>query len=1482
MYSPKRGWFLVFVALFFAVLAFQIYAEEGCYTSPDGDESLYCQTGITREEAQADCSRTAGCDMNQHFLPGRSCADFSQCKQVKCTVDCQRHALGKCEQLGLTRGDGAEVLKGKEVLSTPEDDSVWCAPRCCKASTYCSRGLVKKWDCQLGAFRSGVLDFNSISEDFAVDTAVCINVFCGAQLQPGSLAGLVQDSQGHSIAGAQVALDGQPAQTTTADGHYTFPNLPARSYIAHVSKVGFASLNQEVRIGSGQALEHNFILFPGGVVLSGTILNQQTNQGIPGATVSWRGSGQGFVVADNTGHYEITGLAPGAYNFTASKAGFTSQDFPDTLNEFKTHDFTLIPSARQVIEGRTTIEGVAQFGVTILVNGARRGFSRAPEGNYIVDLNPGRYNVAASFSDFGAEQADVVVEVGKTTTVNLDLVRVVPVCGPANFKPVAVFSGSPVPGEQKIKLQWQKPCPEVVSYEIKRIHNGQPEGQPLAASALDFSAVDNKVQWGQSYEYEMKVLYQGEGGESPVVKSVPILVGDAACEGQYDTATQRWNTFCRLDNDATLGVDERKVVWSCDNNNQLISINCLSVNDFCARAGEKSASCKDGGVCGVRAQIADPFGLYYTRSTCYGSNDPLTSTSNFCYFDYTESSVDACQSCTNVQSCFGYQSKDACEINNCVTSPCTWVDGADHSIINYDLFHPLLPSMITPETGHGYCVPQKSIDDTQCNSCSPSATLFENYFCTSEVYTVLGRCFSSSALDTCNSCGETPSPSANCYTYQTDLECIAQKEGFAIDSGRLRLSEDRCGWGRCAWKSSSGAVGDSGTCFKDGNADAVDDCENLPVDRVQQCRQDYEAPQTALVGGASKISLASPAITFHAQDSNSFLGNVQYCLLPVDSSSTYCDPAIFEQNKVAYLPSQRSADLTINLISSVQQESVPASGQAYRLQYYSQDEYFNQEELREAIIIIDNVAPLFEITESITPLADRSALQVFLQGENEPMSCQFDLQPLLPRSALQSKTAGKDILNKEATFDDIDSVFANLTVTCIDTNGNTNSKSKWYTFDQEQRIDILEPEAGASVASTRIAFRVHTDVCATCELRTVGQDEKVADFLPSEDWKEHQTEALSGFAEDTYLNTYKVVCLELLNQTEEMTDYFSFSVDFTAPDTQVILQEGIREERPILYGWESFFVREALVDFDCRSSGFACASTLFCLGDGCGDKQNPNYQPYTGTVSVQNTTSICYYSTDAGGNSAVPWCGKVTVDGYGITMTSPIPYTYQNQVWGMSSQPTFAWEFFSKVPTVRCAFDFLPGFEYSDVPQIQRLESINSHYAVPAFPSEGISAYPTEGGVKSLYVLCENAAGEVGPEHLFYLEYDPSSPLILAVSADPSLVVQGTRTALTVTTDDKTICHYSDNSDGQGSSEYGTMEFSFPGLETKNLETSHQDIFSINFMGATKNYQLLTQCANGAGSLSDIRNISFMVDYSILGNIISLAPSGFIRDTTVT
>ena len=134
---------------------------------------------------------------------------------------------------------------------------------------------------------------------------------------------------------------------------------------------------------------------------------------------------------------------------------------------------------------------------------------------------------------------------------------------------------------------------------------------------------------------------------------------------------------------------------------------------------------------------------------------------------------------------------------------------------------------------------------------------------------------------------------------------------------------------------------------------------------------------------------------------------------------------------------------------------------------------------------------------------------------------------------------------------------------------------------------------------------------------------------------------------------------------------------------------------------------------------------------------------------------------------------------------------------------------------------------------------------------------------------------------MFYLEYDPSNPLIVRAFANPTEVLQGTRTALTVDTDDKALCRYSDNSEGQGRSEYGAMEFSFPGLETKNLETSHQDIFSINFMGATKNYQLLTQCANGAGSLSDIRNISFMVDYSILGNIISLAPSGFIRDTSV-
>jgi hypothetical protein len=135
----------------------------------------------------------------------------------------------------------------------------------------------------------------------------------------------------------------------------------------------------------------------------------------------------------------------------------------------------------------------------------------------------------------------------------------------------------------------------------------------------------------------------------------------------------------------------------------------------------------------------------------------------------------------------------------------------------------------------------------------------------------------------------------------------------------------------------------------------------------------------------------------------------------------------------------------------------------------------------------------------------------------------------------------------------------------------------------------------------------------------------------------------------------------------------------------------------------------------------------------------------------------------------------------------------------------------------------------------------------------------------------------VGPAQKINLEYDPSAPEIIDAYADPDLVTEGIETTLHVNTDDKTLCRYD-----EGEAEYGTMQYSFPGEEDSVLEIEHEDIFTISFSGASKTYNLTTQCRNGADNLSEVERFNFFVDYSVLGNIISLEPSGYIAVTEVT
>jgi len=1489
MMLKKRGLFLVVLVLILTVYAStSVLADtSGCYVYPKASEDLYCVPGILDTEAGADCSQHGDCDLNTFFKPGSSCAEFSECKEITCSVDCQLHSRGVCTQLG-----GVEV---------PADQfSNWCSPGCCKVDTFCSFNL-NRYQCEKEANNRGIPLSNLVYDNsLGMSTAKCNQLYCGVQVTKGSLSGKVTNQDSAGLANAEVSLQGTAQKTVTdANGAYSFPALNPGTYLVKTTASGYASSSFELVLQSGQQAVKNIVLIKSSGVggLQGTVrdANQVT---VASATISWNGPSSGQIASDANGAYSIPNLAPGSYTIIASKVGYQVVQKAAVVSEGTSQlDFELASAAFQGVKGKTYLDlnnnkkidaGEEIFGAKVYVDDIFKGLSQYdPLGDYKFLLGLGNHKISASYQDFNTNPQSFSVVEGLSFTANLLLSKYIGECSFGNPpKDVAQFSSSPVRGKEEVLLQWAKPCPEVLNYIITKYKGTEKDGETFTVSPLENQKLDAEVEWGQTYRYEIVAVFDGaQMSKKPAVTS--IILGDKACEGRY-SENLGWDLFC------TAGVStERKNIWTCNEQNKLVvSQNCADKDGngqvwFCSAIGEHNAVCKDSGICSIDAA---PFGLYYSRNQCYnhqnGAAPEQTGAADYCYFDSSNTTiVNQCNSCATVASCFDYKSKDACGVNNCLGISCEWVDSAAKTpLLDYSkLFSGLnIPTTTTQETGAGYCVEKDYSKDDRCSLCGPGGSLFENNYCTDQVCSSLGACFSNSAtqakpLSYCASCGKEPTSQTNCYTYQFESECTGGQDLEKNDRQEITLSTDQCGWGRCVW---SGVPGGQGSCVKDGDGDTKDDCATFSNAGEQAaCRKDNAAPTTKLLlTGANVLSLTKSNLTFQAKDKESPLGAVGYCLV----SAAPGVPAVCTSfTEKSYPGKLKDETLVVNVLSNLK-DQVP--GQTYTLKFYSKDRYFNQENVQTAFVYIDNVPPQFEINQDIKSVGDKTTLTVYLDGTSEPMQCTFTDKQVLPAGSEKTVVVDRTKQKKEAIFKDLAGIKHELTVTCEDNQGNLNTKQKTYTFDLEEKINLVKPKLYGAVASSNVEFEAETATGASCGLYLTATNQKIADFVSDENGKHHTTAAVPGFVEREYSSEYKIICTDLLtNQPYEQ--YLQFKVDFSAPNVQINLQEGSRTATPSGYGWEEYFVNSTQVSFECNNDGgFTCVKTFYCLGEGCELISNPGYQEFTQVLALQQSSLVCYYSTDEANNPVYqPTCGMVRIEGYGLTLEKPSMSRYQEEKWGVSNKPVFPLQFFTRVPTVECKFDFSSGFMYNALPSYKILKpTAEGKYIIENFPKAIFSDYSERGGVKELYVRCMNWEQQLGPEEKLSLEYDPSAPQITSASASPGFIAEGITTSLIVNTDDKTVCRFSDNSERSGSKEYGTMEFSFPGTEFNKLDTQHQTVFNINFEGAKKEYLLEVACKNGAGDLSKTQEIQFTVDYSALGAINKITPSGYIQQKNVT
>ncbi|HLC81924.1 MAG TPA: carboxypeptidase-like regulatory domain-containing protein, partial [Candidatus Nanoarchaeia archaeon] len=1487
MMGKKRGLFLLVLVLISLALAANLaLAVPGCYTYLGDDETLYCQPGVDSADAQDDCAAFSDCNFNQEFISGSSCSEFAQCRQVACNIDCQTHALGWCQQLGLN----VQYLAGEEVI----DFNSQCTPGCCRVTRgsfeSCNYG-VNEYQCNLRAFRAGVSLSQRIFDNTpGMNQRLCQNNICQAQLNLVRLYGTVADQDGN-IPEAVVTLQIQGTDlTVTADqatGSYSFEQLAVGSRTIIVTAPGYNELTFTVQLASSiPELQQNVVIskISGAGLASGRIV---TAEGVPiaGAVISWGDTARQQAASNDEGRFTAT-LPAGSYTIRVSKEGFLPSapiNFVITAGQTTAiTDLILVQQQFQGITGSTKVDftGFGNFedtaAVRIFIDGVFRGFSQSPGGSFRIPLTVGEHVITARFKyEQLYESEPIVVDILRNSVSAIELQLAAPLgeCSdPGTEKNIELFLVSAVPGKKEVELKWGRPCPEVLGYELVKRQGETKIGLKQTFPAARRLYLDQEnLQWGQAYSYEITALYdRGRKSPQPAVSS--ITLGNKLCEGKYSSLTQRWATFCDQ--------ARKKQVLTCDDSNNLVPWADCSARDvlgesdfYCARVSNTVAECKDAGAC--FSPSAQPFGLYSTSTICYGTASPEPETIvNFCYYDSSPKTItNVCQSCNRIESCFNYLSQSACEINNCADTSCRWVDAAAYDrtdLVDYSLLNlPRIPAeAVTPETGAGYCVADNYDSDDQCSLCGAQAGIFENYFCTADVCTSLGRCYSNhpsqaEPLSSCSSCGKTATEANNCYSYTTELECNGGEQ-IQNNHGEIFASADSCGWGRCSW--------DGASCLKDGDADTQDDCAAYIGREYRQCIIDNTPPETTVMGeSVISISNRNQTLTFAAVDEDNTLGSLHYCLVSTASPGS-CQLAVPGQ---PYPGRNKQETIMVNIIESTDLSGRSIAGETYLVRYYSKDKYSNQESVKESFVYVDNVDPEFTFSEKIITLADLSSLEVNLEGLREPAACLFELQKKIPAGGKEQKQVGREVRQKVVSFINLDGIAYQLNVTCEDDRGNVFSKAKSYLFDLQEKIDLIYPPLNGAVAQTTIIFKASTPVGATCEL--IHDNQKIADFVTDQNGKAHQTAPIPGFFEKPYAAEYKIVCRELLDAAEVFEEYYNFIVDFTPPVTEIILQEGSREVRPLRYGWKEFFINKAAVSLECQAEeGFACAKTFYCLGEECDFAELSKFAEFTEAIVLEKSSRICYYSTDAAGNQVIQAvCGSVIIDGYGLALEKPAPHTYQQLTWGVSSQPVFTLQFSTRVPTTECRFDFSSDFNYESSPNHKILRpDADGKYIVKNFPQDLFSTYPANGGVKKLFVKCANSDGEIGPEKQINLEYDPTSPQIINAVAVPSRIIEGITVQLKVNTDDKTLCRYSDNSLDGGSAEYSAMEFSFPGAAERLLGLSHEDIFFINFVGSTKDYRLNVQCVNGAGDISGVKEIIFTVDYSEQGHIVSVFPAG--------
>ncbi len=1422
----KRGVFGALVLIFVTLLAFNVQAANGCFTEPSFVALNDGCADITDATARAD-SRYCGSAQNvqqcmdKHFLS-------VTCSQVPI---CQRNSGTWC-------GDTCEQV---EFQAACTDRNVWVPPLADGSSpptpSQCERGCCvcsaafgsvcpgtdfyqkTRNACETACTGLGGIGF--FNKDPSFDRAQCTPKCGNLQSTQGKVEGFVRNVAGAPIVGAIVSTH-QDSSTTDPTGHYSIENLPEGHSTLRVSHSQYITKQIDVQLSSGETKQQNIVL---NAALVGVIRGVARSNGVAlsGVRVAVLQSSLQPQTTTNLGEFEFQRAPYGTYSVEATAMGFGAQRKTAVLSassQVAQLTFDLVREDVGTITGRAKdkntgnpISNARIYVDNPLVPARLSG----PDGVFSI-IKPAStagivYRIHAEHLDYmKSAVVSVTVTTGGVVPVDFELAPKEKECEYPAALPVPFFAAEHVGGEKMVKLRWDRPCAGVAGFIINR--SFAIEGFSRAVSQqISFvggiSYEDEDVEWATSYEYDIVAVYTD--GPQPRMSNkttASITTGDEECEGKYDG-----NLFFEFCDGRS-----RKV---CTTENKVQELALCSGTTFCAGTVNSITTCEDTGICSSEALVANPFGLWFTQTGCYGTYDvSLQRFSNFCAFDRTRTIFDACIPCNEITSCFAYKGKEACELNNCFAGDCRWVDAAR-------------------ELGTGYCVDadaQDKFGTSQCDQCSSTASLFTSALCTGEICSALGACYASADKKFCAQCEEGLS---SCYAFTSQAECVGSGSSARFQDGVLVPSHDACSLERCRWNAQHDV------CFKDGDGNVADDCAGASA----SCKFDNTAPKTRIEPDVIRIKSLSDTLRFHVDG----IGKVFYC---IDKTNT-CMPATSSLT--------RSDGTLVLRLDAAGFGQVYDGSEHYFIRYFSEDGFFNRENIQSRRFGADLDAPVIDVQHMVNLNATGSAA-AFTINLDKAASCTDSLVRI--GSAPLSRITNNRTLSRVVSYTNIHDGLYTYRVDCTDNYGNIAHKTLTVEVYAEGFIRVIMPPRALKTSSFH--FEVNTSAPALCEL--VEESISREAMTPSADSISHKSTRKS-FNPNTYYSGWRAECTEA-NGKKHMR-HILFSIDLQPPSTSLVVvsPEGA-VTRYSNTGFHALANNESLIALECKDNpldagqevGFGCADSFACL-----NKSGECDPRSTLFLFIDGDGTLCFYSTDNGGNAEAVKCGTIELSShFGITITEPS--------FGVSNIPNYDLEIHTATSSTECKWAGATGASF-DFESLVTASQVFTPVGPHMFRIDGFSAllpHLGDGELELIEIKCKSTTGKVSPPDRFEIGYDTTIPVIQIHRAEPSLVTQGNSVDFVVITNEPTICKY-----GQAPA-YGQLPTGFPGFAENDFVREHRARKSLVAADDNKQHVYNVSCMNRAENMSLVVPITFEVNFSVAGAIAETRPAGAIGTTNLT